>query len=442
MDFQQDIHNYNDYEDSSKFGGIKKEYRMSALISLFSLVVLGTSVSTLLPSLWPYLELLGLDHSDLSTPQAAYNLGWLIGAAFLGWSTMRLGYKFSLFFASITGFIGNILYATVICMNVTPNTALWILSLARFISGLADCYAVVTAYLSAIVPPENRTKVLAITEAIFSFSFVLGPAIEIVFSFINFNIGKLIINECTLAGYFCALLYFIQMLSLFFFNSTPPVSENYGFKDYEPYSVRIILILSGYILITIFIYAAILASETINSALTEKYYLFDTFLNSILWTCVGIGAVIGPFIVELLAEKISDSIQLCIFISILTISYTCLIDFGKPLRLGIFISANVIISTTSPAVKSLVNSLFSKILGSRPKGFAMSFLQVCAALSGLLTPIWVAPMLQIPSTLGPTFIFLIISTGLFISLVTAFILQPWTFVEVRHALQYMNQKRL
>eukprot|EP01100_Stratorugosa_tubuloviscum_P000483 TRINITY_DN1108_c2_g1_i1.p1 TRINITY_DN1108_c2_g1~~TRINITY_DN1108_c2_g1_i1.p1 ORF type:complete len:446 (+),score=133.07 TRINITY_DN1108_c2_g1_i1:98-1435(+) len=415
----------------------ERGFKRSIWVSMFAIMVYGTSLSILLPTLWPYIDKLGLNHTDLGKAQIVNSVGLIFGCLFLGFIAIRVSYKAAFLISSVFGFIGYFFYAIILSLGLSPLNSLYLMYISRLFAGLATSYSLVMAYISAVVPEQTRTGRIAITQAILSFSYVLGPAIEAILTLINFSIGPIIFNDCTLAGYLCAILYLILIIFVFFFFSTlVPPCEDIKHNVYSKVPPKKILLMVCFGITYFCLFCGLAAIDLIGTPITEKYYLFNTLSNSILWGSLGIISLIGPISIRLLTNRISDTILLLGWFCLTTISFASLLDFTKPLPLWVYITCNGVISASFPACMSLINAIFSKILADRPKATVMGILQMTAGAGRLITSLWAGQIFSLPSGFGPTIIYAISGILQVISAILILIFQQWTFVATNRQFKF------
>jgi len=92
-----------------------------------------------------------------------------------------------------------------------------VLLIGRIICGVSDSFAsVVSGELIRIYDEGERTRAMLWLSSVYTFGFVIGPALNFMFTDIHFFIGSIEINYSNFIGIFMAVLLLIDMLAVNF----------------------------------------------------------------------------------------------------------------------------------------------------------------------------------------------------------------------------------
>ena len=151
----------------------------------FRLFIDGIEEYLIQPTAWYYIKYLGGSNVFLGVTLAAYSVGALVFAPFVGFLEKRFdASKTIVVMSTFVRFVGNILYSI-------PINEYFPLS-GRFLSGIGEgTVGVLYGAVSKCTTKENRGKAFLYLEGLFTIGSVCGPAIGSVLTFNVDFIGEL-----------------------------------------------------------------------------------------------------------------------------------------------------------------------------------------------------------------------------------------------------------
>ena len=173
-----------------------------ALAVLFLTIFLDLmGFGLIIPILPTYAKTLGATDAMVGLLGTSFSIMQFMFASFWGGLSDRYGRRPIMLISIAIMIIAYILFANA--------TVLWLLFATRLLKGFgAANLSVAQAYISDVVPKENRTKAFGIIGAAFGLGFIFGP-----------SIGG-VLNEyygVQGVGYFAAILGTVNLLSAYFF---------------------------------------------------------------------------------------------------------------------------------------------------------------------------------------------------------------------------------
>lgn len=180
----------------------------------------SVAFSIVLPSLWPYIKLLGGAKVLTGYAIAVNSLGTFLSSPPLGWLADRRSLRESLVLALLFGIVGSVLYSMseVSDHNVNRHQhgCCWeMLLAARFLVGMSSgSGAVAFTYLNYATPEPQRPLVYSLFGASTVLGFIVGPAFSLIGT-VPFLQGRLRIhgqyswysNAVTMPGWISAVLF-------------------------------------------------------------------------------------------------------------------------------------------------------------------------------------------------------------------------------------------
>ncbi|CAG0889835.1 unnamed protein product [Darwinula stevensoni] len=189
----------------------KKKRYITFAISFASNFIGGTEFAIILPSIWRYLQQLGVtNEAYLGLVTSSFSLASLFSGMLVGYWTDRSGdvRKIALFM-NLFQIAGNLFYF----IGFFP----WILLLGRFISGIgAGLNTVMYAEVSRSTTAEERTSVLTCMFALRQLSMSFAPAYNLAIANINFQLGGIQVTEENFPGLLMAVICIIFEFVFFF----------------------------------------------------------------------------------------------------------------------------------------------------------------------------------------------------------------------------------
>uniref|UniRef100_A0A1I8GXH1 MFS domain-containing protein n=1 Tax=Macrostomum lignano TaxID=282301 RepID=A0A1I8GXH1_9PLAT len=187
----------------------------------FFISSLGFSIC--LSSIWPYLQQVDTESNEafLGWVVAAFSLGQLIASPILGllFNVMKQA-RIPILISLVISLFGSALYAYV---HIFPTNRRFVLLVARFVIGLgAGNGAVIRSFVSGATTVAERTEVMAKVSICQSLGFIVGPAVQAVFTLLGYpgpvHGAALQINMYTSAGLLSFLMAIgnIVLIAVFF----------------------------------------------------------------------------------------------------------------------------------------------------------------------------------------------------------------------------------
>ena len=189
---------------------------------------LGTEYSIIIPSLWFYLKdvmktknLKILYGATLSGYYVSGILGSFLITRFIDkYRNIRL-FMLTLLLCEI---FGNVLYS----IPMSPYFPLF----GRLIQGLGDInMSVMIAEVARSFSESEVTGKISVLVACFSTTFVIAPAINVVFKYVDVEVGGFRVNYGNLPGIFMALLFTVVAIVIYF--KTSNVSKEFDLKEHS-----------------------------------------------------------------------------------------------------------------------------------------------------------------------------------------------------------------
>jgi len=179
--------------------------------------------SMILPSLSEYVETLGENAEFYGVCQAMFSLSRILMMPIMGrWCDARPMFEPFLFSIALQ-IVGNLMYASAYGLGSS-----WIILVARMLVGCGAANATLTmSFIARITRSEERTKAMAMLSGINLIGVVIGPAVNLLVTEINFEIpGTIIIfNPLTNPGWLMVLLMLVLAGVLWLTFEEPPPPE-------------------------------------------------------------------------------------------------------------------------------------------------------------------------------------------------------------------------
>lgn len=422
----------------------KEEYKqrwLSVRIMYFTMFLMSLGFSIVLTGVWPYLDKLD-PHAGkefMGYVVAANPLAQMLFSPLFGWWGNKLGTcRMPIILSLLIFILANAAYSLLELIHWYPKY--WML-ISRFFVGISSAnIAICRSYLSAATKLEERTGAVSMVSLAQVLGFIVGPALQaattplgdkgvIVFGFLPLNMYTAAGWLNVLLGVFNAVL----LMPCIFFERpiaakeamllSGAQSEQAAWKDTKPdYLIAWTMIVSFFILVFNFVLL-----ETLGTSLTMDQFAWTKsetlkyigILLSVgsLFACLTF-AIIGP-----LCKRFNDVrvLQWGGFL-LMVVGRALYIPYGNTtpvmapinpvnisadeirgcpqsqewctytpaMTLEQFFLGFVLTSIGYPVGVTLIQTIFSKILGPRPQGVWMGLLTGAGCLSRVLGPIFVS----------------------------------------------------
>ncbi|XP_014250950.1 major facilitator superfamily domain-containing protein 8 isoform X2 [Cimex lectularius] len=445
------------------------EYRerwISLKIMFFTTFLMSLGFSIVITGIWPYLRQL----DPLATKEfmgyivAAHPFAQMIFSPLIGWwGNWLKSSQIPFMFTMVLFVLSSGLYSSVELFSV--NREYWMLS-ARFLIGACSAnIALCRSYISSATKLEERTRAVSMISLAQVLGFIVGPGLQAAVTPLGHNgfhiwPGKLTVNMYTAAGWVNVVLGLINLIlvtPLFFkeksiaakeamFLSSSP-SEKAAWKQIKPdYLIAWTMIIAFFAITLIFVLL-----ESIGTTLAiEQFAWTDKEALSYIGILLSCGSIAACFIAMSIDKlsKLVGEVQLLIWGSffLVVIGSSIYIPIGGELPLIAYKNASVddetnrvlgcpeeqewclytpaigkyqyvigfvLISIGYPIGITLIQTIFSKILGPRPQGVWMGLITGFGCLSRVVGPVFVV---YIYTNLGTVWTFGLISALMVFSL--------------------------
>lgn len=187
---------------------------------------LGTEYSIIIPSLWFYI------HDVIQAPDAktmygvtlaVYYISAILGSFTITWVADRTrNIRLSMLLLLACEVIGNIVYS----IPLSPYFPL----LGRLVQGLGDVnMSIMTAEVARCYPTDEISVKISTMVTCFSITFVIAPAMNVAFKYIDVDIHGYRINYGNLPGLFMAVCFLIVLITTSLLVSN--LSKEYDLKE-------------------------------------------------------------------------------------------------------------------------------------------------------------------------------------------------------------------
>lgn len=184
------------------------------------LLLSETARGIVLPTLSPFVKLIGGDAALLGYAVAAFSMGRFVSTIGLGYLSTRMSYKKVLGGSVAITVVGNLMY------SFSYFFGPYFLLASRFITGFgAGTLSVIRAYVAHVTTPQERTSYMSILGAVQFLGFAIMPGAGSLLSFVpEFDIAGAPFDKYTLPGYVVGILSLgLLALILVMFKNPPPL---------------------------------------------------------------------------------------------------------------------------------------------------------------------------------------------------------------------------
>jgi MFS transporter, ceroid-lipofuscinosis neuronal protein 7 len=408
------------------------------------------SFSVVMPSLWPYLRVLGANQQFLAWVVAAYSIGEAIGAVLFGWLSGGRQTRDIMLLATVVGLVGSVFY---IAAESFPGSVMGpaLVLAGRSLQGMwtGGSQAVQQSHLAKTLPHDELTSSTVVLNSFACLGFIFGPAIALVAAVIPpFTVPGLPFlrfSECTAAGY-VVLISSLVIIFLFAFSFEGTDQEHHHLTyhddflvhnthlseqaapllaspdhdgmigeqhlcvrrtdgDYgsggrkreanatsslctsRPSSVVLALVACNIAFFTHFYGFAI--QETITTPLVQNYYNWTVFQANLLFTAAGVAALGAFGALALLSSVMEDRLLATWSLGIGALGFAMLVSTPDySLGYSRFLAGFLVISIAFPLGRATVIALYTKILPQAWQGSGQGVILAVGAVARILGPFW------------------------------------------------------
>lgn len=346
-----------------------------ALITIFLVVLIDLLGFGIILPLLPYIaEKYGGNPLQIGLLSGIYSLFQFISSPILGRLSDRYGRKKMLIISQIGSFVGYVMLGLA---NSLP-----LLFISRIIDGATGGnISIAQAYIADVTKPAERAKGMGLIGAAFGLGFIFGPAIGGLLSKFSF----------AAPAYFAAAVSFITILTNYFFLKET-VDTKKAVKshrtDFSLKELRKVLVIYplGILIVAFFLLNFGFSLLQGNFALwTQKTFNFDAARNGILFTFIGIVAVLVQLrILPYLLTKFKERALLKSSVAFLAFGLTMLPLLKNPNLLYISL---FFIAFGNGLANPTIQSVASEAVPPEEYGGTLGFLQSSGSLGRIVGPI-------------------------------------------------------
>mmetsp|Transcript_82272 Transcript_82272/g.145806 ORF Transcript_82272/g.145806 Transcript_82272/m.145806 type:complete len:432 (-) Transcript_82272:28-1323(-) len=279
--------------------------------------VIAIDYSLIMPTGWQYISEMHGSEMFYGMTIAAFPIGRLCLLLPMGaWSDRR---PFSgPFCTSISfGCLGGIIYGLASVCHCK-----WFALLGRFLNG-CGATAPTSAWAAYAYPPAKRVQIESIQKASQLIGVVLGPAINVFFTRLDYKLGFLEFNARTCAGYFPALLNIVLLLGFWRCVGEPPRDLPRTTSNVAPLKQLWQAGACVCLLCAFHTNLQITAVDVVISPLTSAHLGWDLLDNSSLFAGMAILSLIGAVLGLLANRRGMAAMHIMLVGAILNLASTC-----------------------------------------------------------------------------------------------------------------------
>lgn len=174
-----------------------------------------TSFSIVLPSLWPYLQTLGLTPGHLALIIALYSIGEALGALLFGAVTAlpHRTHTNTMLLCTSIGILGSISYISAPPLHAAVSGQGWwgwtaggvAVAVGRFLQGVwtGGAQAIQQCYLADCLTGKQLTRMIVLINAVACLGFVTGPVFGMLVSYLpGWEVAGWRFDDTVAPGYF------------------------------------------------------------------------------------------------------------------------------------------------------------------------------------------------------------------------------------------------
>jgi len=376
---------------------VKVKRRLLDIIIAFLILLIAESArGIVLPTLAPYVDMIGGDAVILGYAVAAFSIGRFASTIGLGYLSTRVSYGKVLGWSVFFCIVGNIMY------SFGTIGGKYVLLTSRFISGFgAGTLSVVRAYVAHVTSHDERTSYMSILGAVQFLGFAITPGVGSLFSYLpTFSIIGIPFDKYTYPGWFLAIMNFLILVVLILeFKNPPPndvveitVSIN-GPVEPQPQetkkSMKVVKIFVVFLVLNLLVRLVLGIIETLGTPMYISVWnegVSRATQAGFVFAAMGAIGVVVLFLISYLSAFVSDFKVLVVGLIFLTIGSGLLI--GNHIGLTRFLlGAGLIWCIGFPLAQTIIVSMFSKSLGKAPQGTWMGWIGAMGSLGRILGPI-------------------------------------------------------
>lgn len=157
---------------------------------------------------------------------SVFSFAALVTRPFLGWYCDRRPFQETFILSTCVAITGNLIYFFARPLSSAFGKGYNVLVVARVLSGIGCANtALAFAFISRTAAPEKRTKLMTLLSMIKVAGFQIGPATNLLTSFLDFHVGGFKVDSLNSPGAGIALCQMVVVVLLLSFKEPPPYRE-------------------------------------------------------------------------------------------------------------------------------------------------------------------------------------------------------------------------
>lgn len=280
-------------------------------------MVVAIDYSLIMPTGWQYISEMNGSEMFYGMTIAAFPIGRLCLLLPMGaWSDKR---SFSgPFCTSISfGCFGGLFYGL-----ASACQCRWLALLGRFLNG-CGATAPTSAWAAYVYPPAKRVQIESVQKASQLFGVVLGPAINVFFTRLDYKWGFLLINPRTMAGYAPALLNMVILVGFLRCVGEPPRSTERTSSNVAP--LKQLWQAGAFVCLLCAFHTnlQITAVDVVVSPLTSAHLGWDLLENSSMFAGIAILSLLGAVLGMVANRRGMSAMHIILIGAVLNLASTC-----------------------------------------------------------------------------------------------------------------------
>eukprot|EP01116_Phalansterium_solitarium_P000279 TRINITY_DN10179_c0_g1_i1.p1 TRINITY_DN10179_c0_g1~~TRINITY_DN10179_c0_g1_i1.p1 ORF type:complete len:499 (-),score=111.46 TRINITY_DN10179_c0_g1_i1:532-2028(-) len=364
--------------------------RRSINILTLTVFLQSTGFTLMLPSQWLYMQSVGSTQEFYGYAIGVYSIGQLLGSLAFGYWANHRPTREALLVSLTICLLGNLWYSIAYLL---PDPQ-WQIFVARFFVGFgAGNISTSRAYMSEATSLSEKVAVMAKMSAAQAIGFVMGPAIGFAVAFINFHIGRFVVNEYTAPALLAVITAGGNLAMI------PGITELKRKARGGPQAPKtqkrewIAMTVAMFLFFDVTAVFAVFESTCV--LITQNDFGWRVWQNGILFFAAGAESVVIFIIISRpFWKRFNDRSIFQVGMAIQVVGLCALATYGPPFnwetRLPIwqFLLGVGIMSIGYPVATALVYALFSKVIDPDFQGAKMGYHNASGCVARIVGPIW------------------------------------------------------
>mmetsp|Transcript_1067 Transcript_1067/g.2117 ORF Transcript_1067/g.2117 Transcript_1067/m.2117 type:complete len:512 (-) Transcript_1067:49-1584(-) len=385
-------------------------YKSSFVVYIAVCLVDSLEYGVIMPSLFTYLR--SLDRGTSSEYQINFQYGYIMASfsfaslilkPVLGYLADHRPFLETMVWSTMLAMTGNLLYFFTEFLTrgeSGPQAVFPLLLAARLMAGAGTANTSLSfAFVARTVPSKNRTKFIGSISLIRVMGFLLGPAMNVITSVMNFHIGEIEVNPNNSPGLLIFIINIPLLILMAVFLTEPPpyVEDNTQaqltaqnrLRNTTKYCSFPLALCFANILVFNFLIGCL---EAVIVPATSVAFNWTPLQNSYVYLGITGLATVSSITVISCSHRIEDRTFLMIAAAVGVVATSAM-------RLGYYYDMSVLQFWAASLLMALPvslgfptnRSIFSRLIeGSTSQAFLSSALSVFGSLGSMLGPYWAA----------------------------------------------------